>query len=392
MSHTFFLNEVIQLQKLGLTIDTASINNPDRDFAAMSAIEQVEAQRTLYIKSGGAKKAISSLLDALLHKPSVLVRGLSHSLRLGNGSPSATLKSLFYAVEALILGSWMRKHGHSHLHVHFGGPVASVALLCAQMWDVSYSITIHGPDEFFDIEKFHLSEKISQAAMVLCISNYCRSQLMRITNPVHWDKMHVVHLGVDPALFVPAIKSNANDVVQIACVGRLVPAKGQMILLKACLALRTKGVNFHLRMVGNGTDRHELEAFAQEHSLPVTFEGSRTHAEILEFLNVTDIFVLASFAEGVPVALMEAMSMQVPCVSTKIAGIPELIRDGIDGFLVSASAVDELENALERLIADSALRSKFGKSAREQVLNEFNLPKNAQLLADTFAEFFEKGA
>jgi len=246
---------------------------------------------------------------------------------------------------------------------------------------------VHGPDEFYDVEKFYLRQKVEHAKFILCISNYCRSQLMRNSAPEHWDKMHVVRLGVDLNVFSPMREQpKADQVREILCVGRLVPSKGQLILLRACAILHSKGCPIRVRLVGDGPDREHLEAFAKRENIPAIFEGAKTHEETRRLLGQADVFALASFAEGVPVALMEAMAMEVPCVSTVIAGIPELIRDGLDGLLVPASSTESMAGALERLVEDPLLRRSIAVAGRKRVHDLYNLAENVSLLASVLRE------
>jgi len=387
VSHTFFLNEILELRKRGFIIEVASINQPDRSRSSMPEIEIEEAEKTFYIKSAGAMRATAVAAKTLLFRPMVFFRGLKAALSLGRWGPITTLYALFYFAEALVLGDWMRAHRHRHLHIHFSGPVATVGMLASVAWRFTYSMTVHGPDEFYDVEKFYLRQKVENAKFILCISNFCRSQLMRISSPNHWDKMHVARLGVDPDVFSPLrVQPKPDQVLEILCVGRLVPSKGQLILLRACAILHSKGSPIRVRLVGDGPDRMNLEAFAEREKIPVVFEGARTHEETRQLLGRADIFALASFAEGVPVALMEAMAMEVPCVSTVIAGIPELIRDGLDGLLVPASSAEVLAEALERLIEDPHLRRSIGLAGRKRVNDFYNLSKNVNLLATVFLE------
>ncbi len=387
VSHTFFLNEILELRKCGFTVEVASINDPDRSRSLMPELEVEETKKTFYIKSTGIARATAVTARTLLFRPRVFFRGLTTALRLGLWDPRTTIYALFYFVEALILGDWMRSHGHRHLHIHFCGPVATVGMLASMAWGFSYSMTVHGPDEFYDVEKFYLRQKVEGAKFILCISNFCRSQLMRIASPEHWDKMHVVRLGVDPDLFSPMrAQPKPDQTLEILCVGRLVPSKGQLILLRACAILNSKGRPIRVRLVGDGPDRKHLEEFAKREKIPVVFEGARTHDETRHLLGRADIFALASFAEGVPVALMEAMAMEVPCVSTEIAGIPELIRDGLDGMLVPASSVELLTEALERLVEDPLLRRSIGIAGRKRVHDLYNLPENVSMLANVFRE------
>ena len=385
VSHTFFLNEIRELRSLGFTIDVASINRPDRAHSSMPTIEVEEAEKTFYIKSKGPASAVFVAAKTLLLRPRVFARGLAAALRLGRWDLNATLYAIFYFAEALILGDWMRAQGLRHLHIHFGGPVATVGMLASAAWRFPYSLTVHGPDEFYDVEEFYLRQKVERANFILCISNFCRSQLMRIAGPEHWDKMHVVRLGVDPHLFFPMRhERELESPLEIVCVGRLIPAKGQLILLRACDLLLTQGYSLRVRFVGAGTDRKHLEAFAAQRHIPVVFEGAMNHEETRQLLGRADIFALASFAEGVPVALMEAMAMEVPCVSTCIAGIPELIRDGLDGLLVPASSTDALASAIQRLIEDPPLRRRLGVAGRMRVCEFYNLSQNVLSLASVF--------
>ena len=382
VSHTFFLNEVQELRKLGIAIDVASINPPDRPRAALPAIEAAEADKTFYVKRTGAAWAAWIALKTLALRPGVFVRGLSAALRLGRWDFNAILFALFYFAEALILGDWMSSRGHRHLHIHFCGPVATVGMLTSIAWGFPYSLTVHGPDEFYDAEKFYLRQKVERAKFILCISDYCRSQLMRVATPQHWDKLHVVRLGVDPNVFLPSREVlDPARVLEILCVGRLVAAKGQLVLLRACRRLISQGYTIRVRLVGTGPDREHLEACAVECGIPAIFEGAKSHSETRQLLCKADIFDLASFAEGVPVALMEAMAMEIPCVSTLVAGIPELIRDGLDGLLVPASSEEDLAAALQRLIDDPLLRNSLGVSGRKRALELYNLPQNVISLA-----------
>jgi colanic acid/amylovoran biosynthesis glycosyltransferase len=382
VSHTFFLNEVRALKALGFQIDVASINEADRARASMSPEEAEESDATFYVKAAGIVAAIRVAFITLLMRPGVFFRGLLFSLRLGRAGVSTMFYSIFYFAEALMLGDWMRERNQRHFHIHFCGPVATVGMIASIAWRIPYSLTVHGPDEFFDVEKFYLREKIENASFIICISNFCRSQLMRCSDPKHWDKMHVVRLGVDPAKFsASSCDRSATEAVEILCVGRLVPAKGQLILLQAAAQLEAQGFAIRVRLIGDGPDRKHLQEFARGLACDVIFEGAKGNEEVRQHLARADIFALASFAEGVPVALMEAMAMQVPCVSTTIAGIPELIRDGLDGLLVPPSSSDALASALVRLIKDPALRRSLGIAGSARVGQNYNLNNNTRELA-----------
>jgi colanic acid/amylovoran biosynthesis glycosyltransferase len=386
ISHTFFLNEIAELKKHGFAIDVASINQPKWEPNHLTDSVSDSIATTFYIKSGEPTPTCLLLLTVLLTRPLAVCRGLRAVLRLGVREPAASLYSLFYLAEALILGEWLSRRGHTHLHIHFGGPVATVGMLASIAWQIPYSITIHGPEEFYGVEKFRLKQKIEYANFVLCISDHCRSQLMKISEPQHWEKLHLVRLGVDAQLFKPTSNRSVGGDLEILCVGRLVADKGHLVLLRAFSRLLSSGFKLRLRLIGDGSERRRLESFILENRLgdSVTIEGALDHETTRRHLAQADIFVLASFAEGLPVALMEAMAMEIPCVSTYIAGIPELIRPDVDGLLVPASSEEALVEALTRLISDSGLRRSLARSGRLRVLELYSLDTNVGLLAKIF--------
>jgi len=385
ISHTFFLKEILGLREIGFEIETASVNPPDRPTSQLPPIEAAEARNTYCLKQIGAWGAVYTLVTITFSHPRVILRGLRAAASLGRWDLSLRIYALFYVVEAFLLGLWMSRRGLRHLHVHFGGAVSTVAMLAAEAWGFDYSMTIHGPEEFYEAEQCYLPRKIERAKFIFCISDFCRSQLMKYSHPVHWNKMHVVRLGVDTEEFRP-VSREPKVPLQIVCVGRLVAAKGQHILLQAFSRVRSKGQAVHLTYIGDGPDRTSLEREAAEYRLGehVTFRGALNHDQTREQMAKADIFALASFAEGIPVALMEAMAMGIPCVSTSVAGIPELIRDNVDGLLVPPSSAESFASAIESLVLDHALRERLGTTGRAHVVEHYNLPVNLNLLASKF--------
>jgi len=175
----------------------------------------------------------------------------------------------------------------------------------------------------------------------------------------------------------------------VLCVGRLTPAKAQLLLVEACAALRQRGTDFMLTLVGDGPDRGHIEEAIDRLALNdcVELAGALTVDGVRRALARTDVFVLPSFAEGIPVVLMEAMASGVPCVSTRVNGIPELIEHGRTGLLTAAGDVDGLVDQLERLADDSGLRSALAHEARAEIEARYDLDTNVQRLSDQFAAF-----
>ena len=377
------------MRESGLVVEVASINPADRSRADLPTVEAAEADATFYVKSGGKFMLGFTVLALAVRNPGVTVRGLRAALGLGGLDLKARAFALFYLAEALLVGNWYRRNSLQHLHAHFGGPVATVAMLTGAAWQIPWSVTLHGPDEFFDQDAFYLRSKIESASFVICISDFCRSQVLRVSPSTKETHLEVVRLGVDCDVLRPRIAgTRPTGPVRIVCTGRMVAAKGHRILLEAAAVLAASRIEFSLVLIGDGPERKSLEAQSVEQGIAahVRFLGAMAHQATLAEVADADLFVLASFAEGLPVALMEAMALGVPCVSTIIAAIPELIIDGQNGLLVPASNVELLAKALERLALDPVLRGRLGSAARETVIAQYNLALNLDQLAETWKD------
>jgi colanic acid/amylovoran biosynthesis glycosyltransferase len=400
LSMIFVLREVLALRELGFRIETASINPPDRALDALTTVEAAEAKRTYCVKRHGAAGAVKAHLQVILGNFGGYARGLALAFRLAGLDLRRLFFNLMYLTEALMVGQWMRRARLRHLHVHLASQAASVGLFVHEVFGFGYSLTVHGPDEFYDAERHYLPQKIAMADFICCISSFARSQLMKLSPYVHWNKLVVSPLGVDSDLFAPPSASSEPDPAsdstpssafgpfEILCVGRLTPAKGQHILIDAVEQLALEGRPVRLHLVGNGPDEPFLRAHAARTAHPecVIFEGAINQDRIRDFYAAADAFCLPSFAEGLPVVLMEAMSMKIPCVSTHVAGIPELIRPGQDGLLVAPSDLGALAEALRQLMNDAALRQRLGRSGRARVVELYNLRNNVKKLAAIFAD------
>ena len=206
---------------------------------------------------------------------------------------------------------------------------------------------------------------------------------MRISDSESWNRQHIVRCGVDPDLY-DVRPDPGNKVPSVICVGRLVPAKGQHILLEACLLLKNKGVQFHLTIIGEGPDRLSLETFVATNNFKerVTFTGVLGQDKVRQHYDKADLFVLASFAEGVPVVLMEAMAKEIPVISTRITGIPELIEHGQDGLLATPGDTEDLALQMLTLLNHPELRRQFGKAGRNKVKANYNQHENNLQMVD----------
>ena len=409
LSMTFVLREVRALRALGFRIETASINPPDRPIEALTAVEAAEARSTYCVKQHGFSGATVAKLQTVFGNFGGYWRGVGLAFRLAGLDLRRLYLNLMYFIEALMVGQWMKRQGLRHLHVHLASQAASVGLFVRTVFGFGYSVTVHGPDEFYDVDRQMLARKIAAADFLCCISSFARSQLMKLSPYEHWSKIVVSPLGVNPETFAPRPARTAPEgfetrtapeTFEILCVGRLTPAKGQHILIDAVERLTQferltrEGRQVRLRLVGGGPDEASLREHAARSTARerIVFEGAIDQDRIRDFYAAADVFCLPSFAEGLPAVLIEAMAMEIPCVTTLIAGIPELIRDGKNGLLVPASDLDALVTALTRLMDDAELRQRMGKAGRTRVLEHYDLRRNMEGLAAIYVERVQKTA
>lgn len=386
LSMIFIIREVQQMKTLGFNIDVASINAADRNNQDLTAAEASESSLTYYVKPDGIKGALRSHITTLVRHPGGYFKGWLNIFKLAKFDLQAIFYNVMYLSEALMVGVWMEEKNQHHLHAHLGNQAATIALYVKRIFGFGFSITVHGPDEFYDAKGQYLTQKVIAADFICCISHFARSQLMKLSPYQHWEKLEISRLGVDPETFSPKKFNPSPEIFEVICVGRLCSAKGQHILVEAIQQLTQQGQNVRLRLVGDGEDRRSLEQQVKKLGIEaqVIFEGAVNQDHIRHLYAQADAFSIPSFAEGIPVVLMEAMSMEIPCVTTRITGIPELIRDGIDGLLVAPSDANALAKAIQQLMEDSALRQTLGQNGRLRVQQDYNLAANAEKLAEIF--------
>ena len=380
--HTFLLREVLELRKLGLEIVAISIRAPTDPIERMTTEERQEAARTRTVNTAPVSAKLAAHISALGRYPRGYLRGLIEAIRLGAGSPRSTLYHVAYFAQAVLAGRWMMELGCAHFHTHFS---TTVGLLVTRVFPLTMSMSLHGPDEFRDPQAFHMTRKVQSAAWVRTISEYGRCQVLR-SAPAEGGKIEVSRLGVDPALYQPRPHRDSPAPLEILTVGRLAAVKAHGVLVAAVARLVRDGMDVRLRLAGDGPERAMLEARIAALRLDsrVLLAGWQNQDRVREMYRNADVFALASWLEGIPVVLMEAMAMEIPCVATRITGVPELIRDGEDGLLVSPGDEGEMAAALAKLYHDPELRRRLGESSRRRVEAEYDQSHNAARLAEIF--------
>ncbi len=376
---TFIQREVAALRALGLPVLTCSVRRTGPEHLVCEE-QKSEAAATFYVLSAARPlRLLLSHLSSFLIHPTRYLSALWLAIKTSPGGIRSFLFQLFYFAEAGVLSTYMRKNEVRHLHNHIAKSSCTVAMLASEMSGIPYSFTLHGPDIFFEPEHWRLDEKIARARFVVCISHFCRSQAMVFSHPRYWHKLHIVHCGV----YLDRYANTENPMGHnLLFVGRLAPVKGLPILLRALGALVDSFPNIHLSIIGDGPSRVALERQVQSANLEkhVSFAGYKSQNEVAKALVKADLFVLPSFAEGVPVVLMEAMAASRPVVASRIAGIPELVTHGSSGLLVPPGDPDALTCAIAKVIGNPSRATAMGISGRAQVETAFNLKTEAKRL------------
>ena len=382
--HRYILREIRGLRKFGFDITVVSIAAPDRPPAQLDPEERQEFACALYVKPSGLAGAVIAHLHTALTRPFAYLAGLALWVRLSRLCPAQLFRTFLYFTEALIAGSWVRARGLRHVHVHYA---SQVAIFLERVFPITVSHTLHGPAEFENPLTFHLARKIAAARFVVAISSFGRSQLLRHCAYEHWSKVAVCRLGIDPGRFAP-IPRRRNGPFRLITVGRLSPEKGHLVLLSALERLARTGRQLRLTVVGDGPFRKSLEKAAAQKGLAdqVTFTGWVNNDAVAALYGEADAFALASFAEGLPVVLMEAMATGLPCVATRITGIPELIEHGRSGLLVTPAEDAALADAIARLYDDPELCAQIGEAGRRRVVEDYDSAKNVAHMAELFRE------
>lgn len=376
---TFIQREIANLRSMGADVDTFSIRRTS-DEHIVGEEQKIERDRTYYILPANIINLVVANLSLLFSSPKKYLATIKLAWSTSQPGLRGLFYQLFYFLEAAIVAHRIKQKRIEHLHNHIAEASGTVAMLAAKMGGFSYSFTLHGPYIFFKPYQWRLDEKIKQALFVCCISNYARSQGMIFAPTQKWNRMHIIHCGVDPALF--DVVSHQQPGKRLLYVGRIAAAKGLPILLESLVILKKQHPEILLTVVGDGSDRKDLEAMTVDLGLNqnVDFVGYKSQTEVREYFQKTDVFVMSSFAEGIPVVLMEAMAAGVPVVATQIAGISELVEDNINGYLVPPGDSHLLTIRIEELLKDCELRAKFGTAGRAKVEKEFNIQHEAARL------------
>ena len=385
VSHSFVRREIEGVERAGHSVHRFSLRPARNDLKDEADLR--EAERTEAVLGAGLGRLLVSALILFLAHPLNSASALAAAWRLSGPGLKPKARHAAYWLEAAWLVRRLKQLQIEHVHAHFGTNPAAVALLVNAFGGPPFSFTVHGPDEFDAPITLSIPAKIEEATFVAAISSYGRSQLMRWSAPEHWDKIELIRCGLDrDFLEAPADKVEPKS-TEFVCVARLSAQKGLPLLIAACDRLRSAGERFSLTIIGDGELRGVLEADIRRRKLGdcVTIAGVRTADEIRQHLRRARSFVLPSFAEGLPVVLMEALALSRPVIATSIAGIPELVDDRC-GWLIPAGSEEALVRAMtEALRLPATELTAKGAVGRERVRDMHDADSNARLIVDAIA-------
>ena len=384
VSHSFIRREILALERQGVEVQRIALRGWDAEL--QDAEDTAEREKTRYVLRAGVKGLLRPTLQVLRAQPGRFFQALWLAMRLGLRADRAWPYHLVYLAEACQVLQWLQASEAKHVHAHFGTNSTEVVMLTNQLGGPAYSFTVHGPEEFDKPQFLHMGEKVRRAAFVAAVSSYGRSQLFRWVAHEHWPKVKVVHCGLERG-FHEVAPVDVPSVPRLVCVGRLCEQKGQLLLLEAARQLAAQSIDFELVLAGDGEMRQQIEALIARHGLQrrVRITGWISSAQVREEILGARALVLPSFAEGLPVVIMEAMALRRPVLTTYVAGIPELVRPGENGWLFPAGAVDELAEAMADCLCQPAdVLQRMGEAAYQRVLQRHDIDTEAARLAAYF--------
>jgi glycosyltransferase involved in cell wall biosynthesis len=387
VSHTFVHNEVLALRRAGVDVRTLTVHRASSDDLLTDA-DRAADRETFAILPITPSRLLGCHLRSFQRSPIRYLGTLIRSQQACTPGLRGRLWQLFYFAEAIVLHEHCQHTGIRHLHAQFANVASDVAQIVTWRggsgW--SWSIALHGPVEFYDVQRSRLAQKIADATLVRTISHFGRSQVLAFANERHWGKVHMIRAGIDLSAY-PVAPHPPNGELQILCVGRLISFKGQSLLIEAVCELARRGVKARAVLVGDGPTRASLARQARRAGVAdrVELTGALGQDELPARYASAHVFCLPSLAEGLPVVLMEAMATGRPVVTTSIMGIGELVTDSVHGRLVAPGTVNQLADALAELAENEDVRKRMGEAGRRRVEEEYDVQRSAQLLSEMFA-------
>jgi colanic acid/amylovoran biosynthesis glycosyltransferase len=382
ISHTFIRREIRAIEALGVAVSRYALRPSEN---LIDPQDKKEEAQTRYVLKAGAGEIARHFITMLITRPLAMGQAIRQTFKIGWHSERGILRHLIYVAEAAVLASWCSRDAIEHIHAHFGTNSAAVAMLASRLSGIPYSFTAHGPEEFDKQSLIGLEEKIRHCTFVVAICSYGRSQLYRYIERKLWHKVQVIHCGLEPAIFAAA--KSPTVVFRLVFVGRLSEQKGGLLLVEAARRLASQREDFELVLAGDGDMRADIDALIKSYNLQsrVRITGWIDAHRVQEEILAARALVLPSFAEGLPVVIMEAMALKRPIISTFVAGIPELVHPGEHGWLVPAGDVEALVDAMQDCLdAPVETLARMGEAAQKRVRLRHSVDIEAAKLVKLF--------
>jgi colanic acid/amylovoran biosynthesis glycosyltransferase len=387
---TFISGELAEVVALGGHVVPIAMNPPGADDVPTDESRR-QRDRTIYLKSSGAWRLALALVRAIRANPAGMARLAGTVIRSARLDLGLIARRVVHLAYGAFIVEQLRDTEVRHLHAHFGLAPATIAWCAAEIGTLeddrwTWSFTIHGFQDFVNETDARLDLKAASASFVVCVSDFTRSQLCRVSDPRHWDRFHVVRCGIDLDEFAQRAPRPVPPCPRLAVVARLSPEKGHVVLLDALARLRERGIDARLEIIGSGPHEAAIRAEVDRLELAggVELAGELLPQDVLQHLLDADIFCLPSFSEGLPVSIMEAMAVGIPVVSTAISGIPELAVHDETALTVPPSNVDALVRAIERLVHEPDLGEALSTEARSAVERDHDVHRNVRELVALF--------
>ena len=348
-------------------------------------LDIAEQQRTRYLLAGNLPRLVLAFLKELATNPAGLARALATAFALWRKARSGVGRHGAYVLQAIFFKQQARREGVVHVHAHFATNATAIALLSHRLGGPGYSFTAHGPDEFENTDRLGFDLKMRHAAFVAAISSFGRVQLVRASRWDHWSKIAIVHCGLSIPDFQPTPNPGNQVLVNVA---RFNSQKGLLLIPAALAALKDEFPGLKVVLIGDGEERARLQAEIARHGVAgmIELRGWQSNVEVRKALAESRALLLPSFAEGLPVVIMEAFALGRPVISTYIAGIPELV-DASCGWLAPAGDVQALAAAMRDALAAGPERlAAMGDEARRRSVARHDVAESARRLRALFVK------
>jgi colanic acid/amylovoran biosynthesis glycosyltransferase len=367
--------EIVHLREWGSSIKIFSTRRPStRDRARHAFAPGAEAETT-YLWPMGPARILGVLFWALMTRPVGLARCLGVGLTLPVESRPRWRKVLPLVLPACFLAREIRRHGVTHLHSHTCANSAILCMMARRLVGASFSMTLNADIKIWGGA---MREKFEEATFTIAITQLLLDQIRRDFPTVRPEQALLGRIGVDTRKWVPCLRPQWSEQgirpFRVMTVARLHESKGHDVLIQAVEELTAASRDVTLDLIGAGPERDALERRVREAGLGdrVIFHGSLGEDQVIEHLGRADAFVLASRAEPLGVAYMEAMALELPTIGTAAGGVGEIITNGVDGLLVPAGDSHALAAAIVLLMDNTELAHQLGRAGRRTIVSRFD--------------------